>query len=208
MLADRYMAAEGGVVDHDHMVAEDAVMGDMGADHQEASLADGGHSAPARRAPVYRHMLANDAVGADRHRCRLAPIAQILRRPADRGEGLDFRAGADPGPADDHRVRMDHDAVLEDGLGSDDRERSDADAFAETGAILDDRRGVNIGHRSGYSSAIRALMTASATLVPLTIASALNFQILPRLRTLRTWYSTVSPGITGLRNLALSIVMK
>ena len=36
VFADLDMAAERGVVDHDDVVADDAVMGNMGADHQEA----------------------------------------------------------------------------------------------------------------------------------------------------------------------------
>ena len=81
---------------------------------------------------------------------------------------------------------MNDDVVLEHHVALDDRIRSDPYSGADPRAVLDDRRLVNVAHGRSYSSAIRALIVASATLTPPTIASALNFQMLVRLRILRT----------------------
>src|SRR5690606_16540072 len=125
-----------------------------------------------------------DAVRPDLDRGRLALVARVLGRQADPGEGIDDRAGADPRMALDHGVALDDDAVLEHHVRPDRRERADANARAEPGAVLDDGGRMDVRH--AYSSAIKALMVASATFTPPTIASASNFQMLVRWRTLRT----------------------
>ena len=81
------------------------------------------------------------------------------------------------------------------------------DALAELRAVLDDRRsdGCTVSHHSITSM---ALTSASQTTLPSTLASPLYHHMLRRLFSLRMWYSTRSPGTTGLRNFALSMVMK
>ncbi len=55
---------------------------------------------------------------------------------------------------------------------------------------------------------IMAAKVASATETPSTVPVPWNFQTLPRLRSLTTSSRSWSPGTTGRRNFALSIVMK
>ena len=186
VLADLDMAAEGRVVDQNDTVPDQAVMGDMGRDHQEAIRPDPGLAPASRGAAVDGGVLADDAVGPDDDGGRLALVARVLRRSADRREGVERGAGADRRVAAHHDMRMDDDVVLEHHVALDDRIRSDADAGADPRAVLDDRRLVDVAHRRNYSSAISALIVASATFTPPTIASALNFQMLVRLRILRT----------------------
>jgi hypothetical protein len=76
---------------------------------------------------------------------------------------------------------------------------SDASAFdvAPNGVPLPPQR-----------STIIAEISASATTAPATRASPWNHHMFIRRRRRRMWYSTTSPGTTGFRNFALSMVMK
>jgi hypothetical protein len=65
VLADLDMAAKRDGVDEHDVIAEHAVMGDMGADHEKAVRADRRLLLAARRAAVDRDVLANDAVWPD-----------------------------------------------------------------------------------------------------------------------------------------------
>src|ERR1700730_16295070 len=68
VLANLTMAAKRGVVDHDNVVGDDAVMGDMCADHQKALVADHRAGAATHRAAVHRRIFADDANAANRDR--------------------------------------------------------------------------------------------------------------------------------------------
>src|SRR6516225_332247 len=68
VLAHLAVTAQRGIVDHQNMVGDDAVMGDMGTDHQEAFVADHGAPAAACSAPLHRRIFADDAVAADGYR--------------------------------------------------------------------------------------------------------------------------------------------
>src|SRR5215210_3429771 len=174
---------------------------------EKAAVADDGFPGPVGRAGVHGHAFADDAVRPDRECCRLALVAQILRRISDRGEGKNSRTRADARvPRHDH-VADEFAPVPEFHMRPDRAERADLDAPAEPRALLDEGRRVNEGfHVQSVTS--MAPTSAWATSAPSTFASPRYHHILRRLLSLRMWYSTRSPGTTGLRNFALSMVMK
>ena len=73
------MAGERRVVDEDDVIAELAVMGDMGADHQEAMGADAGHQAAAFGAGIDGDVLADDGLRPNLEAALFAVIFLVLR---------------------------------------------------------------------------------------------------------------------------------
>src|SRR5690606_808337 len=134
VLPDLDMTAKRGVVDEHDAVADYAIMGDMRGDHHEAIGTDPRLAAAARRAPVDRRVLADDAIRADHHRGRLALVAGVLRRPADRGERVELASGADGRVAAHHDMGVDDDIVLENHVALDDGIGPDAHTGADAGA--------------------------------------------------------------------------
>ena len=93
--------------------------------------------------------------------------------------------------------------------GAEHAERADPDSFAQLRLGVDTRGGVDLRHRAtGQSSLIMAENLASAMRFPSTWASPRNFQKLPRLRNAVTCTCMRSPGNTGCRNRASSMVTK
>ena len=119
------MAAERRVVDENDVVADLAVMRDMGANHQETMIADSGDHTAALGAGVDGHMLADRIVMADLERRGFTLVFQILRLEADRGEREDSRPLADRrAPIDDDmRLKTDpgaeHDILADHAIGAD-----------------------------------------------------------------------------------------
>ena len=70
-------------------------MPDVAVREEGAAVADRRDRSAAGRAGIERDAFADDAVGADRQRTRLALVFQILRLMADRGERKNARAGTD-----------------------------------------------------------------------------------------------------------------
>ncbi len=142
---DHDMASQRRVVGHDHMVADDAVMGDMDAHPEKAAVAHPRHHAAALGAGIHRHVLADDVALADDKARGLAAVFQILRLMADRGEGKDARPLADrraPGDGDmGQRARRRRRARPR---GRHDAEGADLHRSGEPRAGLDDRRGMDV----------------------------------------------------------------
>jgi hypothetical protein len=68
------MAAEGGIVYQDHMIADVAIVGHMSADHEQTSVTDFGEHAAALSARVHGDMFSDHIIGADLKGRRLAII--------------------------------------------------------------------------------------------------------------------------------------
>ena len=97
-------------------------------------------------------------------------------------------------------------AVADAHVRTDGAVRTDRYVFSDLGPGLDPRRGID--HARTHASESMAPTSASATICPATFASPRYHHIDLR-RVIRfMWYSIVSPGRTGLRNLALSMVRK
>ena len=121
------MAAEHGIVGHDHVVAHLAVMGHMRSRHQKTMVADLGDAAVVFRSGIDGDVLANIAIGTDREPRRPAAIFDRLRRRAERGEGIDHGARPDRGMpgdvnmGDEPAAFADHDIGADDAIGTDRR---------------------------------------------------------------------------------------
>ena len=204
-VADLHMACEHHVVGQDDALADPAVVGDMRVGQKHAARPDARLRAAALGARIHGHVLADQAVLADHEPDRLAAVFQILRLVADGGEGKNARARADRRVAGEADVRDEPDPVAERHLRPDMAERSDLDAGAERRAILDDGARVD---RGAHSRTSIAETSASQTRAPSTLASPRNHHMFRFLAIRVMWNLTWSPGTTGLRNFALSIVIR
>src|SRR5947209_20588084 len=84
---------------------------------------------------------------------------------------------------------------------------ADLDVGSNDGARRDPCGGID-GEHSAQASISIAPTSASATSSPATLASPRYHHIILRRVFFVMWYSITSPGPTGLRNFALSMVMK
>src|SRR5262249_15572090 len=91
-------------------------------------------------------------------------------------------------------------------MGADDAIRLDRHVLSDHRARVDPGGWIDCGHRRPHPTIAPA--SASATICPATLASPRNHHKLFFRAFFLTWYSIVSPGTTGLRNFALSIVRK
>ena len=105
-VANLHMPAKGRVISKDDVVADPAIMGDMGADHEEAIIADARDAAALNRTDIHRDVLRDDIVPANFERCVFALIAEMLWRPADRRERLNTCLSANGRSARNDHVRF------------------------------------------------------------------------------------------------------
>ena len=155
-------------------------------------------------------MLADLGAGADAAPGRLATILQVLRRHPHGAEGIQH------GPLAHLRVAVHHHVADEPHASTQFHVRphgapgADLHPLMQAGAFGNNGGGVDhCGYGCGACrSMIMAEKVASATDVPFTVPVPWNRHTLPRLRSLTTWSRSWSPGTTGRRNFALSMVMK
>ncbi len=140
------MAAQGGVVGHDDVIADDAIMGDVGADHEQAIVADTGFHAVALGARVHGDVFADLVAGADDQNRLLALIFQVLRPRSDRGKRKDRGFRPDRRPAINDHMGMELNAIAQADLRADHAIGADAHFVAQCSLRRDNRRGMNIGH--------------------------------------------------------------
>src|SRR5690348_1128820 len=146
VILDPHVAGERRVVGHDDVIADDAIVSDVGADHEGAIVADARHHPATRGAGIDRHVLAEDVVAADLEPRFFALVLEILWNMADRREREDARAIADRGAAGDGDVRDQLDALAELDLGADQAERPNDRSGSKLGARLDDGRRMDLRH--------------------------------------------------------------
>src|SRR5215468_4820103 len=204
-VADLAVAAECGRGREDHVIADRAVMADMAVVHEKSAVADARQPTAFDRSDIHGDAFTNGAAIADLEPRRLALVAQILRRAAKRCERRNRAIGTDGGMPADGDMRGEHAAFADHGIAADHAIGTDGGAVANHGAVLNSRSRIDL-HVSQSDSI--APTSASATTCPSTLASPWNHHIALRRPIRRKWYSTVSPGITGLRNLHLSTVRK
>ncbi|MEY9148080.1 hypothetical protein ABIF00_006064 [Bradyrhizobium elkanii] len=155
-VADLAVAAERRRRREDHAIADHAVMADMAVVHEEAAIADAGEPAALDRADVHRHALADGAGFADFEAGRLAAIAEILRRPAERRERRDDAAGADPGMPADRDMRDQLAVLAKHDIGADDAVRTDLGAGPDHSAIGNPRSRVDHAHEVSVRNSLMA----------------------------------------------------
>src|SRR3954453_7200418 len=205
VVAEYTMAPDHRVIGENDIVTHVAIMRDVRADHQEAAIANRRDAATAQSASIDRGALADLAVCADDEPGRFTFVVHGLRRCAERGEGIDRRAGPNGGVTRKMHMR-DKLAVVADGhVRTDHAIGADLDVRADDRAGRDPRGGVDRQHQASINI---APTSASATSSPATFASAWYHHMFLRRVFFFMWYSMTSPGPTGLRNFALSIVVK
>ena len=140
------MAAEHGVVGEGHVVADVAIMCDMGGHHEETARTDPRYTASAWGADIHRHAFAELTLRADDKLGGLAAIMHRLRRRAERSEGIDDGALADRGGAGDVDMSDEAHAVFQLDIRADQTIGPDLDAVADTRAVGDARGRIDRRH--------------------------------------------------------------
>src|SRR5262249_6874524 len=130
-------------VGQDHIVADVAVVADMGADHEKPAIADASGAAAVLGPKIHGHVLADIATGTDLEPGRSAAVLDRLRRRAERSERIDLGARTDRGvagyvhmgteraPLADGDVRTDH------AIGADRHLRPDRRSVGNAGSWID-----------------------------------------------------------------------
>src|SRR6185437_3429901 len=198
--------AEQRVVGEHHAVADFAVVADMTADHQHAAIADLRDAAVILGAGVDGDVLADVAFRANHESGRAAPVFDGLGRRAKRTEGLNDRAWPDCGVTGDTDMPDEAAAIAKRDIRADAAIGTNRAIAPDDGPICDPGRRIDLAR--AHMSEIMAPTSASATTRPPTLASPLYHHMFRRWALSVVWYSIVSPGTTGRRNFALSIVMK
>src|ERR1019366_2660431 len=119
---------------------------------------------------------------------------------------MDDGARANRRMAGEMHMREQPAAIADRHMRADDAIGADRYVASDRRPGLDPRRGIN--HDRAHVSEIMAPSSASATIWPATLASPRYHHMDLRWAIFVMWYSMVSPGTTGLRNFALSMVRK
>ena len=117
---NRYVASEGGGVGHDHTIAYDAVVRNMGLRHDQTVIADLGKHATPECASMNRDELANMVAAANASLGWLTLVFQILRGQTNGDERVNMGTVADSSFAIDDAVRVQTNTIAKFNLVSDD----------------------------------------------------------------------------------------
>jgi hypothetical protein len=127
VILDGDMACQRCIIDEDDMVADLAIMRDMGAGEEKTMAPHAGYMTAAFGAAIHGDMLAHGVVRANDKPALLAAIFLVLRRSAQHREGVDFAAVSDLGPAGYDGMRVDRNPAAKRYIGSYDGEGADLD---------------------------------------------------------------------------------
>src|SRR5215207_1525 len=140
IIAHRAMAGQHDIVGEDHVTADAGIMRDMALRQKQAMIPDSGDEAATGGARVHGDAFTYRAVRTHDEFRLLATELEVLRRMAERGEGVDLGPVADRGLAGDHDMRMQGDAVAKDDALAHEAEGPDRHVRAE-GRLRRDNRG-------------------------------------------------------------------
>lgn len=119
------VSGERSAVSEDHVVANPAVVRDVGLSHEEIVGADLGEVAPAFRSPMKGGELAESVALAGAQPTSFASILHIVRDLAGGHEWKKDRAAPELGWTFDYTVARHANVVMQDHVVADDRIRSD-----------------------------------------------------------------------------------
>ena len=145
VIAHHNVACQGAVVGENHMITDDAVMGDVGVGEEISITADTGHASRGGGA-VNGREFAKSVVGPDLQMSRFGLVFEILRTLTDRAERVKLVAVADHRWAGNHHMTMESASLAERHVGPDDAVGTDERCLADVGRRINDRRGMNPGH--------------------------------------------------------------
>ena len=141
--ADADVTAEHGVVRKGDVIANVAIMRDMGTDHKDATFADPCNPAAGFGADIHGNAFAYLAACADNELGRLAAIVDRLWRRAERRKRIDDGPFADRRYAGDVNLPDEAHAVFQLDVGTDYTIRADLDAVPNARTVGDARRCIN-----------------------------------------------------------------
>lgn len=186
------------------MVADNAIMGDMGIGHKQVVVADLGKALVLLSAAVHRGEFPNRIAVANFKPSYFGSVFLILRIFTNRGELVDSILLSDGGRAFDDDMRTHHRSRPDRYLCTDIAVRPYLNILGQFSLFVDNGGWMNQNQGTTAAQRISALATKS----PSTSALQSNAQILRLL--FRNFASNMSwsPGTTGRLNLALSIPTK
>ena len=141
--ADADVTAEHGVVRKGDVVANVAIMRDVGTDHEEATFADPCNPAADFGADIHGNAFAYLAACSDNELGRFAAIVDRLWRRAERRKRIDDGPFADRRYAGDVNLPDEAHAVFQLDVGTDHTIRADLDAVPNARTVDDARRCIN-----------------------------------------------------------------
>ena len=186
------------------MAADLAIVREVHVCHDPVVVADPGHPGVLHRAAVDRYVFSNRVAVADLDRRVFARVLLVLRRGADRREGIDVIVPSNSSPAVDQYVRFDACSGADFGLGTDDRKGAYGHIRRQLRLRMNDRRRMDHAPSSPNVRPVQRI-SASATIASSTRAAHENFQMLRLLHMIATSISSWSPGTTGFLKRALSM---
>jgi hypothetical protein len=107
MISKAYMPAQSGVVGHENMIPDDAVMSHVDANHEEAVRTHRGYAPAHGRSAVHRHVLPDQVSRPDDESGWLPFVTRVLRGAAQDSKRVHRAAGPDLRGALDDNVRAD-----------------------------------------------------------------------------------------------------
>src|SRR5690606_28031187 len=157
------MPAQHGIVSHGDIVANVAVMRDMGLHHEQAIVADGGLAAARVRAAMHRHAFADDVAAADLQRRASALVLEVLRRAAKHGIRVDLGSGAETRAVKNRHMADELAIIPQNHIRRYVAERSDTHTAAKLRALVYNCTGMNKGHAAAVSGSSFGVISAEIT---------------------------------------------
>ena len=130
MIADAHVAAEHDVVGKGDVIAQLAIVTDVGSDHEKTAFADTGYSAAVFGPRVHGHAFAQFAARPYHQPRGAAAIMDRLRRRSERHERIDDGPLADRGDAADAHMGDETHAAAKLDIGSDQAIRPDLNSLS------------------------------------------------------------------------------
>jgi hypothetical protein len=139
------VTGEAGVIHHHDVIAERAIVGDVGVGHEQVVIADACQPVIRRGPTVDGAELAKHIACPDHQPRPPTAVFLVLWRSPDRGELKYLVVSTDRGLAVDHDVRTDPAACTDLDTGTDHREGSDLDIVRQPCIARDDRGRIDHG---------------------------------------------------------------
>src|SRR3546814_18839347 len=137
------MAGQRGVVDQDAVVANDAVMTDVGVGHDQVMVAQGRFGTILNGATVNRHAFADHVVIANDQTGFFTFVLEIGRVLAYRRKLVDAIVPTDPGRPFEYHMGTNHRNLADFHTWADDRPWADLDIRGQNARRIDDCARVN-----------------------------------------------------------------
>ena len=204
VVTDFDMACESPIIGKDHVVTDDAVVGDVGVGEKVSVVADFGQGVWSGAA-VDGDEFAEAVAVADFEVGGFGDVFEVLGFLTDGAEGVELVACADGGWAVEADVVLEPATGPEGNVGANDGVGADFAVIADLGGRVDDGGGMDL---CAHGSTTPNIISASLTTSPLTRQRPRALTMAFFRWVISTSMKRVSPGTTGLRNLTASALIK